>query len=178
MSTALDNLDDSRNMVASCGLPIRPPVRGRRIAVVSSYTPSLTNFRFELLKRMVEAGHTVTAYGPEDDEIVRAGLHRIGVELKVVPMARAGLNPLEDLRTLSFLFREFQSLKFDTVIPYTMKPIIYAGIAARMAGIRHRCFLVTGLGHVFSADGAASQRTALSRCVFGSACGVRLQRCR
>jgi glycosyltransferase involved in cell wall biosynthesis len=44
-----------------------------------------------------------------------------------------------------------------------MKPIIYAGIAARLAGIDHRCFLVTGLGHVFSDDGAASRKGSIVR---------------
>jgi glycosyltransferase involved in cell wall biosynthesis len=163
MSIILGDVDESRTMASLPAVPLDAPVRRRRIAVISSYTPSLTNFRFELLKRMVEAGHAVTAYGPEDDEIVKDDLSRAGVEFKTLPMARAGLNPLEDLQTLSFLVKEFRQSKPDTVVPYTMKPIIYAGIAARLAGVRHRCFLVTGLGHVFSEDGAASRRGRMVR---------------
>ena len=51
----------------------------RKVVVIASYTPSLTNFRLELLKRMAEAGHTVIAYAPEDDKVVRKDLAAIGV---------------------------------------------------------------------------------------------------
>ncbi|MDB5524073.1 MAG: glycosyl transferase family protein [Rhizobium sp.] len=139
------------------------PILPRKIAVVASYTPSLTNFRLELLKRMVEAGHSVTAFAPEDDPVVKADLTSIGVDFVLMPMARTGLNPVEDFATLSFLIRQFRRLQPDMVLPYTMKPIIYAGIAARIAGVGHRCFLVTGLGHVFSDAGAASFKGRLVR---------------
>ena len=137
--------------------------RSRLIAVVASYTPSLTNFRLELLKRMVEAGHDVVAFAPEDDETVRADLAAIGVRLITIPMARTGINPLQDVATLAALWRHFRRLRPDMIVPYTMKPIIYGGIAARMAGVAERCFLVTGLGHVFSEAGAATRKGALVR---------------
>lgn len=157
----------SKDMFAK-GAPARSanvdaPTMPRKIAVIASYTPSLTNFRLELLKRMVEAGHSVTAFAPEDDAVVKADLAAIGVDLIPMPMARTGINPLEDVATLSFLIRAFRRLRPDTVIPYTMKPIIYGGIAARIAGIGHRCFLVTGLGHVFSEAGAASFKGRMVR---------------
>ena len=138
-------------------------VRKRLIAVVASYTLSLTNFRLELLKRMVEAGHEVVAFAPEDDETVKADLAKIGVRLVTIPMARTGLNPFHDMATLIALWRHFRRLKPDMIVPYTMKPIIYGGIAARAAGIAERCFLVTGLGYVFSEAGTASKRDAIVR---------------
>lgn len=143
----------------------RIEVMPKKIAVIASYAPSLTNFRLELLKRMVEAGHSVTAYAPEDDAIVRRDLASIGVALVPMPMARTGTNPLEDIRTLRFLLRSFRSSKPDLVLPYTMKPIIYGGIAARLAGVRRRCFLVTGLGHVFSEAGGSTWKRRLVRSI-------------
>jgi glycosyltransferase involved in cell wall biosynthesis len=137
----------------------------KKIAVIASYTPSLTNFRLELLKRMVESGHSVTAFAPEDDAVVKADLARIGVVFVPMPMARTGLNPLEDLATLWFLIRQFRKLQPDMIVPYTMKPIIYGGIAARIAGIAERCFLVTGLGHVFSEAGGATRKGRLVRSI-------------
>lgn len=127
-----------------------PAHRRQRIVVLSSYSPSLTNFRLELLKSMVGAGHLVTAVGPEDDARTKASLSRIGVAFAHIPMARVGLNPITDLRTAWSIWRLLRKLKADLVVPYTMKPIIYGGIAARLAGVQSRCFLVTGLGHVFS----------------------------
>ncbi|OCP10119.1 MULTISPECIES: glycosyltransferase family 4 protein [unclassified Ensifer] len=128
----------------------------QRIAVLSSYSRSLTNFRLELLRRLVEAGHSVVAVGPEQDEEVVNQLAGIGVEFVQTSMARTGLNPLTDLATLWSYWRLLRTRKIDVVIPYTMKPIVYGGIAARLAGVKRRYFLVTGLGHVYS--DAASKR--------------------
>ena len=123
--------------------------RVRRIAVVASLTLSLVNFRLELLKRLVEAGNDVIAFSPEADAEVTEILQGIGVRFVQIPMARTGLNPFSDLRTLLVLWYHFRRLKPDFVLPYTMKPIIYGGLAARLAGVPRRFALVTGLGHVF-----------------------------
>src|SRR6188472_1474277 len=127
-----------------------PPVK--RIAIIASYAPSLTNFRFDLISEIVKAGHTIYAMAPEKDELVVEQLRSIGVEFIQIPMARAGLNPFADMQTAFSMFRQFRRLNLDMVIPYTMKPIVYGGLAARLAGVPDRCFLVTGLGHVFSDD--------------------------
>ncbi|WP_246752999.1 glycosyltransferase family 4 protein [Sinorhizobium sp. BG8] len=135
----------------------------QRVAVIASYSRSLTNFRLELLKRMVESGHSVTALAPEDDEVVKAELARIGVRFIQIPMARAGLNPFGDFATLLSLWKNLREIAPDTIVPYTMKPIVYGGIAARLAGVKDRCFLVTGLGHVFSDAGYASLKGKVVR---------------
>lgn len=135
----------------------------RRVVVIASYTPSLINFRLELLKRMVEAGHVVHAFAPEDDGVVKAELAAIGVAFEQMPMARAGMNPFDDLKTLAFLVRRLRRISPDVVIPYTMKPIIYGGIAARLLGVGRRCFLVTGLGYVFSDTAVASLKGRFAR---------------
>ncbi|WP_063856021.1 MULTISPECIES: glycosyltransferase family 4 protein [Rhizobium] len=138
----------------------RQQERSQRILVLSSYSRSLTNFRLELLKSMVRAGHVVVAAGPEDDAEVKADLSKIGVEFATIPMARASLSPVRDIATFLQIRRLIKKIRPDVVVPYTMKPIVYGGIAARSAGVPGRCFLVTGLGHVFS---EASLRTLKGR---------------
>ncbi len=142
--------------------PANSGPRRRRVVVVASFSPSLTRFRLELLKRMTEAGHEVIALAPEDDSEVSDELAAIGVRFMAIPMARAGINPIEDLQTIGALWRRLRQLRPDAIVPYTMKPIIYGGIAARLAGIGERSFLVTGLGYVFS-DMPASARHGLVR---------------
>jgi glycosyltransferase involved in cell wall biosynthesis len=128
--------------------------QGCTIAVICSYTPSLVNFRYRLLQAMVENGHAVVAFGPEDDRPTIDRLSAIGVRFVQIPMTRAGLDPLEDLRTLAAMISQLRDVRPDMVLCYTMKPVIYGLIAARLAGIRRRHALMTGLGYVFSNDKA------------------------
>jgi glycosyltransferase involved in cell wall biosynthesis len=136
---------------------------GKCVVVIASYAPSLVIFRLELLKRMVEAGHVVFAFAPEHDEAVVKALDAIGVKFVQIPMARTGLNPFADLKTLYALWAQFRKLKPDTIVPYTMKPIIYGGIAARIARVPDRCLLITGLGHVFSNVHSSWKLSAIRR---------------
>ena len=145
------------------GFEIQSEPRKRVIAVIASLTLSLTIFRLELLKRMVRAGHKVVAFAPDNDVRVERQLAAIGVDFVRIPMARTGLNPFEDLVTLWTLRRHLRQLKPDMVLPYTMKPIIYAGIAARTLAVKERCFLVTGLGHVFSDQTTPVMRSKVIR---------------
>ena len=136
--------------------------RRRTVAVVCSYTVSLVNFRFQLLQELVRNGYDVVALGPEHHAPTVEALAKIGVSFVSVPMARAGLNPFEDLRTLAALWSAFRTLRPDVVLSYTMKPIIYGLIAARLAGVKERHALITGLGYTFS-DHARNPRLRLIR---------------
>jgi hypothetical protein len=125
-----------------------------KIVVVASLADSLLNFRGPLLQAMVRLGHSVQACAPDHDENIVRGLARIGVEFRTIPMDRVGLNPASDLRTLYALARMFRSETPDLVIAYTQKPIIYAGLAARLAGRGARLIvMVTGLGYVCTGGG-------------------------
>ncbi len=125
-------------------------IAARRIALVSSYAPSLTRFRFDLIRALIAEGHKVTAFAPENDRDVATALADVGCEFRVLPMARTGTNPFADLGLLVRMTRAFRQLRPDVVISYTMKPVIYGGIAARLAGVPDRHALMTGLGYVFA----------------------------
>jgi glycosyltransferase involved in cell wall biosynthesis len=134
----------------------------KRIVIVASLTWSLVCFRLDLLKAMVLAGHEVTALAPDDDQGAIATLEHIGVRFEKIPMARTGTNPLADLRTFVALYRRMRRLAPDIVLAYTMKPIIYGGLAARLAGIRQRFALFTGFGFLFG-EGLQGFRTTMIR---------------
>ena len=140
-----------------------PARRRLKVAVVASLAYSLVNFRLELLRAVVAAGHEVVAVAPERDGEVERALAAIGVTLRTVPMARTGTDPLEDLRTLRALTRLFSREGFDVVLPYTMKPIVYGGLAARLARVPRRHALMTGLGTVYSPERQALRHRLLRR---------------
>ncbi|NBA97271.1 glycosyltransferase family 4 protein [Pseudomonas sp. R5(2019)] len=121
-----------------------------KIAVIAGLAESLIRFRGDLLDAMRANGHEVVAIAPEEDDSVRKRLAEKGIEYHVVPMARAGLNPFADLRYLLRLCGCLRRIKPDVVLAYTIKPVVYGLPAARLARVRRRYALITGLGYAFT----------------------------
>lgn len=136
--------------------PSRPGARPR-IAVVANLTASLLNFRFDLLREL-SARAEVIACGPERHERTEAALAEIGVRFVQYPLSRAGMNPMEDVRTLRALLRVFDEFKPDIMFAYTMKPIIYGCLAARMKRVPRIYAMNTGLGYVYSSHDLTFKR--------------------
>lgn len=137
-----------------------------KIIVVASFAPSLVNFRGKLLEGMARRGHEVVACAPEDDPLVRDRLARWGVQYRTVPMARAGTNPIADLGTLLALAGLVRRVRPDLVLAYTQKPIVYGGIAARLAAPRaRRVLMCSGLGYACTGGEGADLSRRLVRTV-------------
>lgn len=124
-----------------------------KVLVVASLAYSLVNFRGALLAAMVAHGHDVVACAPDEDIETEAALAAMGVSYRRVPMDRTGTNPLRDAATLAALIRLLRRERPDVVLAYTQKPILYAGLACRLARRKSAFFaMVSGLGHVYGSD--------------------------
>ena len=135
-----------------------------KVLVLASLAYSLVNFRGALLRRMVAEGHEVVACAPDEDPVTSSELQRMGVGYRRVPMDRIGTNPMRDVGTLWAMRRIVRSEAPDVILAYTQKPIIYGGMAARIAEPRARFFaMVSGLGHVYSDDEPASGKRRFLR---------------
>ncbi len=129
-----------------------------KVMVVGNIAQSLVNFRGPLLRAMVMKGHDVLAVGPEDDPRYTKALHDLGVEYRAVPLRRASFNPIADLRFMLALLRLMRDERPDVFLGYTIKPVIYGNIAARLARVPSRNALITGLGYAFGTSNL-KQRT-------------------
>lgn len=85
------------------------------------------------------------------------GLLALGVRYEALPVARTGTDPLADLRAIRALRRRLSEIRPDVVLGYNVKPMIYALLAARAAGVPRSYALVTGLGYLFLPDGSRKQ---------------------
>ena len=97
------------------------------------------------------AVHVATADGPD-----LQGIHLQGFTHHIVPFARSGQNPFSELAVLLCLVKLFWRVKPALVHLITIKPVLYGGIAARLAGINSVVSAVSGLGTVFIAFSVAS----------------------
>ena len=123
----------------------------KSIVVIAGLAGSLLNFRGSLLREIAARGHRVVAMAPYDADAA-SGLAAIGVEFEAIPLGRAGLNPLADVRLYLHLVERLRALGPDCVLSYTIKPVIYGSLAARRAGVPRIVALITGRGYVFLGD--------------------------
>jgi glycosyltransferase involved in cell wall biosynthesis len=129
---------------------VRSTLAARRVVVCAGYSPSLLNFRGPLLRELVSGGHEVFACGPEVTPELRNDLSELGVSLHEVPCDRAGLSIRRDMQLLKSLATLFKSLRPDIVLNYTIKPVIYGSLAARLAGVPNVYSMITGVGYAFN----------------------------
>lgn len=123
-----------------------------RVLVLAGEAASLVNFRGQLMQSMRVLGHEVIACAAPDADC-SVTLQQWGIEFRPIDIGRAGLNPFEDLLLLFRLIRLCKSINPDVVLSYTIKPVIYGSLAARISGVKNTYALITGLGHAFLATG-------------------------
>lgn len=123
------------------------------IVVVGNFARWLISFRGPLLREMTRKGHTVYACAPRATEGIICELEAMGVKYVDIPVDRDGTRLRDELGLFLFLFRLFRRLSPDLVLGYTIKPVIYGSLAARLAGVGSVFSMIEGLGYVFSGEG-------------------------
>ncbi len=120
-----------------------------RVILLGGEAASLVNFRGTLISELVKAGHQVYAAAPGISPRLAMHLKALGAQPLEAPITRTGMNPVKDLLSLFSLWKLMRKIRPDAVIAYTIKPVIYGTIAARLAGVKNIAALVTGLGYAF-----------------------------
>ena len=121
-----------------------------KVILISSFSPSLINFRGDLINDFLAKGYDVLCIGPDENTDVISSLNSIGVRYKRIAFKRNGVSVLSDLILLFKLIYIFKTEKPDVVLSYTIKPLIYGSISAYFTNVKTRISLVTGLGYSFA----------------------------
>jgi glycosyltransferase involved in cell wall biosynthesis len=125
-------------------------LKGKKILFVVNTPEFFLSHRLPLATAAKEAGcdvHVVTAQGVD-----AASIQAYGFGHHVVPFVRSGQNPINELKTLVLLVKLLRRLNPDLVHLVTIKPVLYGGLAARLAGVNAVVAAVSGLGTVFLAN--------------------------
>lgn len=119
--------------------------------IIASYPLSVLKFRGALIAAIQQAGFKIHLAAPEFDNYPeeRNRLIELGYTVHDIPMQRTGTNPAADAQTLLALYRLMREIKPDYVMGYTIKPVIYGSLAAKLARVPKRFALITGLGYAF-----------------------------
>ena len=116
------------------------------IILCSNYAWTIYNFRMPLIKRLAAEGYKVCVLTQFDGyELLIA--NEVD-QIKPLFISRKGINPFIDLFTILDFVRHLISLKPKYIFLFTIKPVIYGSIAARLTKIRS-IVMITGLGTAF-----------------------------
>lgn len=96
-------------------------------------------------------GFDVHVATPQSDDVEK--LLAEGLTFHPIPLTRRGISLGEEMASVIALYRLYRKVKPDLVHLVTIKPVLYGGIAARLAGVPAVVSAVTGLGYVFIAQG-------------------------
>ncbi|KHT52239.1 glycosyltransferase family 4 protein [Vibrio sinaloensis] len=120
-----------------------------KMLVISAYPSSLVNFRGDLLRRLSNNGVSVTALSSGASESEIKEILAVAEHYQDYKVSRNGINPIEDIFVIFSFVRLYLKLKPDSIFAYTIKPVIFGSIAARLTGIKNFNALITGLGFGF-----------------------------
>ena len=139
-----------------------------KFLMISSYLPSVLNFRGKLLETIHARGYEIHIFAPDlhDFSTELNQLQQLGYYVHSIPMQRTGTNPVEDLKTLMAMYHLICKIRPDYVLSYTIKPVIYGILAAWLARVPHRFALITGLGYAFQ-NVESGQRSFFQKMVHG-----------
>lgn len=80
-------------------------------------------------------------------------LKSLGFEVHQLNMSRSSIGIIQQLQSIKRIYDVLVSVNADVVQFFTIKPIIFGGLASKLLCIPNKIFYVTGLGYVFIANG-------------------------
>lgn len=140
-----------------------------KFLIISSFLPSVLNFRGKLLEAIHRQGYEIHIIAPDltSFSVEHEKLLDLGYCVHEVSMQRTGTNPVADLKTLGSMYTLIKKIKPDYVLSYTIKPVIYGTLAAWLAKVPNRYALITGLGYAFQNVETQSKRSIFQKLVHG-----------
>jgi glycosyltransferase involved in cell wall biosynthesis len=130
-------------------------VAGQRVIIVVNDAAFFLSHRLPIALGARAAGYEVHVATPVD--AASPGIERQGLRFHPIPLSRSGMAPDRELRAIGALVALYRELRPDLVHHVTAKPILYGGIAARIARVPAVVHAVTGLGYMFISEAARAK---------------------
>lgn len=93
----------------------------------------------------------------------RADVEALGLKFEPLPVNPTGMNVVEEMRLLRFLYKYYRKHKNAIVHHVGLKSIVWGSLAARKAGVRGVVNAVSGLGTLYNSEQWGTIRRMLNR---------------
>jgi glycosyltransferase involved in cell wall biosynthesis len=119
-----------------------------RILFVDNQVIDFLRYRMVLAHTLRESGFDVHVAVPREPGLEQ--ISRQGIAAHIFYLRRKSTRPLDELRCCVSLLCLYRRLRPILVHHICLKPVLYGGIAARIAGVPATIDTLTGLGHLFT----------------------------
>ena len=133
-----------------------------RFALISPKNRTVYNFRGELVTQLASRGFDPVVTGPNRLDVDR--IEALGARFHEIPLLKDRISARADMAYLWRLWRFFRRERPEVALAYTVKPVVYGAIAARLARVPRVVVMITGAGYVFSAQ---TRKAVLLRRIVG-----------
>lgn len=120
-----------------------------KFLLISPKNRTVYNFRGDLIKKIKSFGYDVVVTGPDMTDVEK--ITELGAKFIEIPMNKTGTSVFGDLKYCFRLYKLMKKEKTDITLGYTVKPVVYGSIAAKLAGVKNINSMITGGGYTFTA---------------------------
>ena len=122
----------------------------KKIAIIVNEVSTLLHFRKELVLDLVKEGYEVFCLAEGYESSTKEIIVSWGAKPVEHNLKRSNLNPLADIIEVFKLRKILKDIEPDMVLTCFVKPVIFASLAAKLAGIKKRVGMIEGLGYAFT----------------------------
>lgn len=119
-----------------------------KFLLISPKNRTVYNFRGNLVKEIIRKGYEVIVIGPDQTDVGK--ILALGASFREIPMNKNGTNVLKDIGYCRNLLKLMKEERPDVILGYTVKPVVYGSIAAKIAGVKNINCMITGAGYTFT----------------------------
>ncbi|UUM28124.1 glycosyltransferase family 4 protein [Acinetobacter colistiniresistens] len=122
----------------------------KRIALIGTTGASFYGFRADLIRFLIQQGHTVYALTSEYTDQCLLKIKALGAIPITYQLSRGGLNPFADIQSFLQLKKILSAIQPNIAFSYFAKPVIYGSMAAKAANVPLIIGMLEGLGYTFT----------------------------
>ena len=123
---------------------------------VSNTGFSLYNFRLSLMKHLSANGWHIIGIANDEDDF-ESRFEKENISFINLSIDHKGKNLFKDIVFLLKLVKLYREQSPQFVHHFTIKPVIFGSLAARIAGVPSINNTITGLGYTFENDGVLNK---------------------